>query len=82
MSIYHSREIDITLENNGNDVHAVMHWFDGDETWPYDEWGEEVTLTDVKMMSEKDIEEAIKEKLQETVDREFEVNKLYFKWKA
>lgn len=82
MSIYHSREIDVTLKDHGNIAHAVMHWFDDDEVYPYDEWGEEVTLTDVKMMSEKDIEEAIKEKLQETVDREFNIDELYIKWRV
>ena len=82
MSVYYSYEVDVYLKDHGNSASAVMHWFDSDEVYPYDEWGEEVTLTDVKMMSEKDIEEAIKEKLQETVDREFEVDKLYFKWRA
>lgn len=81
MSIYHSREIDVTLKDHGNTAHAVMHWFDGDATWPYDEWGEEVELSDVKMMSEKDIEEAIKEQLLKVVDREFDASKLYFKWR-
>ena len=81
MSIYHSREIDVTLKDHGNTAHAVMHWFDGDEEYPYDEWGEEVTLTDIKMMSERDIEEAIKEKLLETVDRKFNADELYFKWR-
>ena len=82
MSVYYSREIDVTLTNHGNDANAVMHWFDSDETWPYDEWGEEVIVHDVKMMSEKAIEEAIKEKLQETVNRDFDVNSLYFKWRV
>lgn len=82
MDIYYSREINVTLKEHGNTVHAVMHWFKDDETYPYNEWGEEVTLTDVKMMSEKDIEEAIKEKLQESVDRAFDADKLYFKWKV
>ena len=82
MSIYYSYEIDVTLKNHGNTAHAVMHWFDDDETYPYDEWGEEVTIEDVKMMSEKDIEKAIKEKLQKTVDREFDISKLYFKWRV
>lgn len=80
MSIYYSREIEVTLENHGNKAKAIMHWFDDSEVYPYDEWGEEVELSDVKMMSEKDIEEAIKAKLLETVDREFDVNELYFKW--
>ena len=82
MNIYYSKEIEISLKDHGNTVHAIMHWFDGNETWPYDEWSEEVTIEDVKMMSEKDIEEAIKTKLQETVDRQFNADKLYFKWKA
>ena len=82
MSIYYSREINVYLENHGNDVHAVMHWFDSDEIYPYDEWGEEVALKDVKMMSETAIEEAIKEKLSETIDREFNVNELSFRWKV
>ena len=82
MSIYYSYEIDVTLKNHGNTAHAVMHWFDDDETYPYDEWGEEVTIEDVKMMSEKAIEKAIKEKLQKTVDREFDISKLYFKWRV
>lgn len=82
MSVYHSREVDVLLTNHGNQVNAVMHWFDSDEEYPYDEWGEEVTLEDVKMMSEKAIEETIKEKLQETVNRDFDVNSLYFKWRV
>lgn len=81
-SVYYSREINVYLKDHGNTANAVMHWFDGDEEWPYDEWGEEVTLEDVKMMSEKAIEEAIKEKLQETVNRVFDVNSLYFKWRV
>lgn len=81
MSVYHSREVTIDLTNHGNDAIATMYWFDGEEEYPYDEWGEEVTLKDIKMMSEKDIEEAIKEKLLETVDREFDASKLYFKWR-
>lgn len=81
MSVYYSREIEISLRDHGNTVNAIMHWFDGDEEWPYDEWSEKVTIEDVKMMSEKDIEEAIKEKLLETVDREFDASKLYFKWR-
>lgn len=81
-SIYYSREVEISLKDHGNTVHAVMHWFDDDEVYPYDEWSEEVELSDVKMMSERDIEEAIKEKLLETVDREFDASKLYFKWKV
>lgn len=82
MDIYYSREVDVTLENHGNSVHAIMHWFSDNEVYPYDEWGVEVDIDDVKMMSEKDIEEAIKEKLQKTVDREFNTDELYFKWKV
>lgn len=82
MSIYYSREIEISLENHGNDAHAVMHWFNDAEVYPYDEWGEEVIIEDVKMMSEKAIKEAIKEKLLNTVNREFNADELYFKWFA
>ena len=80
MSVYYSREIDVTLTNHGNIANATMYWFDDNETWPYDEWGEEVILTDVKMMSEKDIEEAIKEKLKNIIERGFDAESLYFKW--
>lgn len=80
MDIYYSREIDLSLEDHGNSVHAIMHWFNDNEAYPYDEWGVEVTLTDIKMMSEKDIEKAIKDKLLETVDSEFNADELYFKW--
>lgn len=82
MSVYYSREINVELTDHGNKVHAIMYWFNSDEEWPYDEWGVEVDIDDVKMMSEKDIEEAIKEKLLESVDREFNINELYFKWKV
>lgn len=80
MDIYYSREVDIIMENHGNDIHAIMHWFNDNEAYPYDEWGVEVTLTDIKMMSEKDIEETIKEKLLEMVEVEFNADELYFKW--
>lgn len=80
-SIYYSYEVDVTLTNHGNTANAIMHWFDGDEEWPYDEWGEEVIVHDVKMMSEKDVENAIIEKLKNIVEREFDANKLYFKWR-
>lgn len=80
--IYYSYKIDVFLKNHGNDANAVMHWFDDNEEWPYDKWGEEVIVHDIKMMSKKDIEEAIKEKLQETVDRELNTDKLYFKWRT
>jgi hypothetical protein len=81
-SVYYSREIDVYLMDHGNQVNAVMHWFDDNEVYPYDEWGEEVILKDVKMMSEKDIEKAIKEKLLQITERDFDVNSLYFKWRV
>ena len=80
MSIYYSYEVDVYLKDHGNSANAVMHWFDGDAEYPYDEWGEEVIVHDIKMMSEKDIEKAIKEELLNTIDREFNADELYFKW--
>lgn len=80
MAIYYSREIEVELENHGNDVIATMLWFDGEEIWPYDEWGETVKLSNVKMMNEREIEEAIKEELKKTVDREFDADTLVFTW--
>ena len=80
MSIYYSPEIDIELEDCGNRIVAIMHWFDGEEVWPYDEWGEEVELKNVKMMSEREIEEKIREELKKIVEREFDADKLVFAW--
>lgn len=80
MSIYYSREIEVRLNNNGNDLEAMMLWFDGAEVWPYDEWGETIELKNVKMMSEKEIEEKIKEELKKIVSREFDADTLVFTW--
>lgn len=80
MAIYYSREIEVELENHGNDIVATMLWFDGEEVWPYDEWGETVKLSNVKMMNEREIEEAIKEELKKVVDREFDADTLVFAW--
>lgn len=80
MAIYYSREIEVELENHGNDVVATMLWFDGEEVWPYDEWGETVKLSNVKMLNEREIEEKIKEELKKTVDREFDADTLMFTW--
>jgi hypothetical protein len=80
MNAYYSREIDLSLKDHGNTAVAVIHWFDGDEIWPYDEWEETVTVSDIKMMSEKDVEEAVKKELL-AIDNKLNANELYFKWR-
>jgi hypothetical protein len=83
MAAYYAREVDIYLMNYGNNANAVMHWFDdGSNGEDFSEWNEEVIVHDIKMMSEKDIEEAIKEKLQNIVEREFDADRLVFIWKV
>lgn len=83
MAAYYARAVDVYLTNYGNNANAVMHWFDDSSNGEdFSEWNEEVIVHDIKMMSEKDIEEAIKEKLKNIVEREFDADKLIFNWKV